>query len=116
MRHLRIGQGCSGPGKTTELLHSVQELGRRLGVPDIEPFQMPPVLPTRPRMPAALQAHIDGAGGRRIPIHDDDELQLPDGINVEEARSAFRMWKHLLLKIPQVFIALIINLPWAQTN
>ncbi len=81
--------GCSGQSKIPRNVHLVQELGRRLGVPDIEPFQMPPMLPTRPRMPASLQAHIADAGGRRIPIHDDDELQLPDGINVEEARSAF---------------------------
>ena len=40
-------------------------------------------------MPASLQADLAGASGRRFQSHDDDELQLPDGINVEEARSAF---------------------------
>ncbi len=63
----------------------VQELGRRLGVPDLEPMQMPAVRPTGRRLPESLAAQISGAGGRGLP-HDDEELQLPDGINVEEAR------------------------------
>lgn len=54
-------------------------------MPDLQPFQMPAVRPTGRRLPESLSAQISDAGGRRLP-DDGEELQLPDGINVEEAR------------------------------
>lgn len=48
---------------------------------------MPPVRRSGRRLSSSLQEQIAGAGGRRLP-DDDHELQLPDGINVEEARRA----------------------------
>ena len=78
-------------------VRSVQELGRRLGVPNLPAMPMPGGgLASFPLPPPLFGGAARGPGSvgssGRATEADEGEVQLPGDINVEEARCVF--WNH----------------------
>ena len=98
--HERLWEGCIVRKRQVARRQerwSAQELGRRLGVPNLPPFPLPDLAraplfsapPPREARAYSPSLHPSrGSSGRATPAEDPDEPQLPSDINVEEARCA----------------------------